>query len=268
MIYDIGTHAFVEPAQVAPGGAIGVALLINHLTELPIRYADHGDEHPAADSGLVLSKPPVCDNHSYHHSHLFSGAGYSGCSGLPPSILGTSFLCSLYGGVVIGVGMALIFLAGTTTGGLRYSGISLLQKKRPQMSIGRAPAFGGRSSISNPPFLYSEMWTAALFGLVTLFAQTKVIDSIIYGGEVSTMATVVTKKPEENRPSGDRGSGPQCYPAEGPGGIQQGGYHPSPLYGTQVPVPQAETDYLRGGPGGIYDGYGNQPRCWDLGLRS
>ena len=31
---------------------------------------------------------------------------------------------------------------------------------------------------------------------MTLFAQTKVIDGIIYGGEVSTMATVVTKKPE------------------------------------------------------------------------
>ena len=36
LIYDIGTHAFVEPAQVAPGGAIGVALLVNHLTNLPI----------------------------------------------------------------------------------------------------------------------------------------------------------------------------------------------------------------------------------------
>ena len=46
-------------------------------------------------------------------------------------------LCSLYGGVLVGVGMAMIFMTGTTTGGTDIIGY-LLQKKRPHMSIGRA----------------------------------------------------------------------------------------------------------------------------------
>lgn len=38
---------------------------------------------------------------------------------------------------------------------------------------------------------------AALFGLISLYAQTKVIDGVIYGGDVGSMATVVTGSPDE-----------------------------------------------------------------------
>ena len=184
----------MEPAQVAPGGAIGVALLINHLTNLPIgmltmatnipllilawfylsrRFAVTTAVTTALSSAVLdLAVAPVC-----------------------PVYIGDRFLCSLYGGVVIGVGMALIFLAGTTTGGSDILGY-LLQKKRPQMSIGRALLLVDGVVLVISIFVFGNV-DAALFGLVTLFAQTKVIDSIIYGGEVSTMATVITKRPEE-----------------------------------------------------------------------
>lgn len=193
LIYDIGTHAFVEPAQVAPGGAIGVALLVNHLTNLPIGMMTMATNIPL----LILAW--------FYLSRRFAvtTAVTTALSSLVldvlvaplcPVYIGDRFLCSLYGGVVIGVGMALIFLAGTTTGGSDILGY-LLQKKRPQMSIGRALLLVDGIVLVVSIFVFGNI-DAALFGLVTLFAQTKVIDGIIYGGEVSTMATVVTKKPE------------------------------------------------------------------------
>ena len=36
VLMGVGTHVFMEPAQIAPGGAMGLALLVNHLTELPV----------------------------------------------------------------------------------------------------------------------------------------------------------------------------------------------------------------------------------------
>ena len=193
LIYDIGTHAVVEPAQVAPGGAIGVALLVNHLTNLPIGMMTMATNIPL----LILAW--------FYLSRRFAvtTAVTTALSSLVLDVLvaplcpvytGDRFLCSLYGGVVIGVGMALIFLAGTTTGGSDILGY-LLQKKRPQMSIGRALLLVDGIVLVVSIFVFGNI-DAALFGLVTLFAQTKVIDGIIYGGEVSTMATVVTKKPE------------------------------------------------------------------------
>ena len=193
LIYDIGTHAFVEPAQVAPGGAIGVALLVNHLTNLPIGMMTMATNIPL----LILAW--------FYLSRRFAvtTAVTTALSSLVLDVLvaplcpvytGDRFLCSLYGGVVIGVGMALIFLAGTTTGGSDILGY-LLQKKRPQLSIGRALLLVDGIVLVVSIFVFGNI-DAALFGLVTLFAQTKVIDGIIYGGEVSTMATVVTKNPE------------------------------------------------------------------------
>ena len=193
LIYDIGTHAFVEPAQVAPGGAIGVALLVNHLTNLPIGMMTMATNIPL----LILAW--------FYLSLRFAvtTAVTTALSSLVLDVLVAPlcpvytvdrFLCSLYGGVVIVVGMALIFLAGTTTGGSDILGY-LLQKKRPQMSIGRALLLVDGIVLVVSIFVFGNI-DAALFGLVTLFAQTKVIDGIIYGGEVSTMATVVTKKPE------------------------------------------------------------------------
>lgn len=193
LIYDIGTHAFVEPAQVAPGGAIGVALLVNHLTNLPIGMMTMATNIPL----LILAW--------FYLSRRFAvtTAVTTALSSLVLDVLvaplcpvytGDRFLCSLYGGVVIGVGMALIFLAGTTTGGSDILGY-LLQKKRPQMSIGRALLLVDGIVLVVSIFVFGNI-DAALFGLVTLFAQTKVIDGIIYGGEVSTMATVVTKNLE------------------------------------------------------------------------
>ena len=193
LIYDIGAHAFVEPAQVAPGGAIGVALLVNHLTNLPIGMMTMATNIPL----LILAW--------FYLSRRFAvtTAVTTALSSLVLDVLvaplcpvytGDRFLCSLYGGVVIGVGMALIFLAGTTTGGSDILGY-LLQKKRPQMSIGRALLLVDGIVLVVSIFVFGNI-DAALFGLVTLFAQTKVIDGIIYGGEVSTMATVVTKNPE------------------------------------------------------------------------
>ena len=35
-IYSIGTHSFIETANIAPGGASGIALMVNFVTGLPV----------------------------------------------------------------------------------------------------------------------------------------------------------------------------------------------------------------------------------------
>ena len=112
-----------------------------------------------------------------------------------PVYTGDRILCSLYGGILSGAGMGLIFMAGMTTGGSDILGY-VLQKKRPQLSIGRALMAVDGVILLMSIYVFGNI-DAALFGLVSLFATTKVIDSVIYGGDASTMATVVTRKPQE-----------------------------------------------------------------------
>lgn len=102
---------------------------------------------------------------------------------------------SLYGGILVGVGMAFIFLSGSTTGGSDVVGY-LLQKKYPHVSIGRALMMIDGIILSTSIFVFGNI-DAALFGLISLYAQTKVIDMIIYGNDAGSEASIVTKYPQE-----------------------------------------------------------------------
>ena len=112
-----------------------------------------------------------------------------------PVYMGDQLMGSLYGGILVGVGMAFIFLSGSTTGGSDVVGY-LLQKKYPHVSIGRALMMIDGIILSTSIFVFGNV-DAALFGLISLYAQTKVIDMIIYGNDAGSEASIVTKYPQK-----------------------------------------------------------------------
>ena len=193
VIYSIGTHAFMVPANIAPGGASGIALMVNYLTDLPVGALT-----------LVLNIPLLILAWFYlsRRFAVTTAAASIVCSlildlavaPICPVYNGDRMLCSLYGGVLVGVGMAMIFMTGTTTGGTDIIGY-LLQKKRPHMSIGRALLVVDSVILMFSIFVFGNI-EAALFGLIALYAQPKVIASIIYGGDAGSMATIVTGNPD------------------------------------------------------------------------
>lgn len=193
-IYGLGTHAFVVPANIAPGGASGIALMVNYLAGLPVGVMT-----------LVLNIPLLVLAWFYlsHRFAVTTAVASALCSlmldaviaPLCPAYAGDRLLCSLYGGVLAGLGMALIFMTGTTTGGTDILGY-LLQKKKPHISIGRALMIVDGVILFISIFVFGNI-EAALFGLISLYAQTKVIDGVIYGGDVGSMATIVTGRPDE-----------------------------------------------------------------------
>ena len=194
LIYGLGIYMFVVPANIAPGGASGIALMVNFVTGLPVGTLT-----------LVLNVPLLILAWFYLSKKFAVSTAITTavCSFVLdfvvplfiPVYAGDRLLCSLYGGVLVGAGMALIFIAGSTTGGTDILGY-ILQKKRPHMSIGRALMIVDGIILAASIFVFGNI-EAALFGLISLYVQTKVIDAIIYGGEVGSMATIVTSNPDE-----------------------------------------------------------------------
>lgn len=192
-IYSVGTHSFIEPANIAPGGAVGIALMANYVTDLPVGRLTLAVNLPL----LVLAW--------FHLSKLFAVSTAMACAvcsvmldyiiaPICPVYTGDRLMCSLYGGILVGVGMAFIFLAGCTTGGSDVVGY-LLQKKYPHVSIGRALLLIDGIILSTSVFVFKNI-DAALFGMLSLYAQTKVIDAIIYGNDAGTQAQIVTQNPQ------------------------------------------------------------------------
>lgn len=192
-IYSLGTHCFVSPANIAPGGASGLALMVNYVCGLPVGIL------------TMLVNVPLLILAWIYLSHGFAVKTAISC-GLCSIILdmlvapvfpvyqGDRLMCSLFGGIIVGVGMALIFLAGSTTGGSDILGY-ILQKKKPHMSIGRALMIVDGIVLIFSIFVFENI-ESGLFGLIALYAQTRVIDGIIYGSDTGSMVTIVTGQPQ------------------------------------------------------------------------
>ena len=105
---------------------------------------------------------------------------------------GERLIGSLFGGVFMGTGLGLVFLRGFSTGGTDAISF-LLQLKFPYLPIGRALMMVDGFVLAISVFVFHNI-EAGLFGVVALFAQTKVIDSIVYGSEHGQMFLIVSDK--------------------------------------------------------------------------
>ena len=83
VIYSIGTHAFMVPANIAPGGASGIALMVNYLTDLPVGALTLVLNIPLFNTGLVLSQPPFRRHNGSSEHRMLSDSGSGGGSHLP-----------------------------------------------------------------------------------------------------------------------------------------------------------------------------------------
>lgn len=190
----IGIHCFSEPAQIAPGGVSGLAILINYLSELPIGLLTFFINIP-----LVLL------------SFRFLGKGFTLktlktivistimldfiVAPFVPIYMGDRLLSSIFGGVLMGLGLGFVFLRGSTTGGTDILSF-LIQRKFPHIPIGQALMVIDAVILLLSILVFGN-FEAGMFGVVALFVQTKVIDGIVYGEEKGNLVFIISTKHHE-----------------------------------------------------------------------
>ena len=104
-------------------------------------------------------------------------------------------LAGLYGGVILGVGCGLIMREGATTGGTELA--SWIVKQRvPHLSIGNV-LLGLDLTVIILYALAFKNLNNALYGALSLFVTTKVVDLIVYGGNTGKLAYIISSKETE-----------------------------------------------------------------------
>lgn len=191
LIFAAGLICFMESANIAPGGTSSVALLINYVSGLPIGMLNLAVNIPL----LILALLYLGRTFALKTiKSVFINTIMMDFVVAPffPVYHGDRLLGSIYGGVLVGVGISLIFLRGSTTGGTDIVSF-LVQKKFPHFSIGRAMMIVDGIIIGASILVYGDI-DAGLFGVISLFCMTKVLDGILYGAERGSLVTVVSKK--------------------------------------------------------------------------
>ncbi len=189
----IGIMVFSSPNHIAPGGASGVATLVNYLTGIPIGtmsmlinipllligYRSLGKRFTLNTLRTVLVSTLMLD---YVWTHL-------------PPYRGDVLLAALFAGVFSGAGVGVIFMHGSTTGGSDII-TKMILKKHPYYSAGKIVLYINGFVMILAAFVYQNI-EAALYGLIMTFTSGKVLDGLIYGANVGKYVTVITKRGQQ-----------------------------------------------------------------------
>lgn len=191
LIYALGLIAFIQPAQIAPGGVSSIALMINYITPVPIGLTSFLINVPL----LVLSFIYLGRRFAWKTIRtLIINTVIIDLVVTPyiPVYTGDRLLGCIYGGVLTGAGLALIFMRGSTTGGTDIVSF-LMQKVMPHLPIGRVMMIVDGLIIASSMLVFKDV-EAGLFGIISLFSLTQVLNGIIYGIDKGSLVTVISPK--------------------------------------------------------------------------
>lgn len=133
LLYSLSVNVFTLPNRIAPGGLTGVSTLINYVTGFPVGTAVILMNLPLFFFGAkVLGRDFLLKTVA---ATLISSAVIDVLAPFVPKYSGDPMLAAIYGGVLSGAGMALIFVRGGTTGGTDILA-KLIKHAFPHISLG------------------------------------------------------------------------------------------------------------------------------------
>lgn len=111
---------------------------------------------------------------------------------LLPSYQGSRLLAALCTGVIAGLGYALIFMQGSSTGGMDFITLSVKVKK-PHISLGKIVFLADAGIILIGGIIFRDM-DGIIYGLIVTYLFSRVVDKAMYGVNAGKLALIVTSK--------------------------------------------------------------------------
>ena len=102
-------------------------------------------------------------------------------------------LAAVYGGVILGIGIGMVFLGQGTTGGTEMA--ALIQKYMRHYSIAQIMQFIDGLIVIVGMYVFGIQ--RALYAIIAVYLVTKVSDSLIEGLKFSKQTFIITEKPDE-----------------------------------------------------------------------
>ena len=191
-LFAAGVDIFTAPNHVVPGGVTGIATMLNDLTGLPIGIGSLLLNLPLILLGWrFLGKSFV---RSTLRTLVILTILTDALAVFLPKYTGNLLLASIFGGLLIGAGLGIVFQRGSSTGGSDIVG-RLLLLKYPHIQLGKMLLYIDFAVIVAAGFYYSSM-EAALYALVSVYTAERALDTVLYGDRRGVVAWAVVEDPE------------------------------------------------------------------------
>lgn len=177
LLFAVAVDMFMAPNNVVAGGLTGVSTMLNYLYGLPIGIMT-----------LIINIPlfiwGAIENGKKYLVKTIIGTVLSSLmvdflADYIPTYTGERTLAALFGGLIMGLGLGLIFYGGGSTGGTDIISKNL-RNHFPFLSMGTIIIIAGIFVIVATMIVYRSI-ESGLYSVIVIFISSKVIDTTIYG---------------------------------------------------------------------------------------
>lgn len=193
IILGLAINIFIDPNKIAPGGVSGVAIVLKHLFGWKIGIV------------MLILNVPIFIIGTITIGARFGWRTMLGTIFLSASIDFTQpfispithnlLLASLFGGAVSGIGLAMVFRAGATTGGTDLIA-QILHKYIPSVSVGKLLLCCDGLVVIFATIVFKN-YELAMYDIITIFVTSRLIDTILEGVDFAKAVIIISDHSEE-----------------------------------------------------------------------
>ena len=188
-IYAVGISLFLDPNKLAPGGITGVAVILNRL--IPI---ETGTLYLLLNIPLIIlgiwkfgfrfiARTLIAVFLISFFTNLLNPIG-----GVTDDLL----IAAAAGGILIAIGIGIIFRAGATTGGTDIV-VKILRQRFRHLKTGLLFLMMDVVIVSISGLVFKDL-NIVFYALASVLVTGKALDMVLYGRDEATMMYVISKE--------------------------------------------------------------------------
>jgi len=192
---------FISPFKIIPGGVYGLSIILHYITQNVFSFLPDG--LPIGTTALLFNIPLA------YASYRLLGKGailktvitfvatsvfvdmLSLLYGYAPIVAGDKLLSSIYGGAVLGVGVALIFKAHATSAGTDV--ISKILAKKMHIQLGYVIIIVDSVIVLIGLIAFRDI-SVPLYSWITILVYGKVVDIVMHGVSNDKAVLIISDK--------------------------------------------------------------------------
>lgn len=193
----LGFVYFISPYKFAPGGVYGIAIILHYLWHLPIGIVGLSLDIPLTIVGIAILGPRFGIKTVVGFVLLSAWTSLlEYYHGYDPFVVDQPLLSGIYGGVLLGIGLGLVFKSRATSGGSdiiamiisKYTGLPLGQL---MIIVDSAIVLLGWAAFGDP--------LIPLISWVIIYLTGQLIDVVLQGMNYEKTLFIISDKHEEIR---------------------------------------------------------------------
>ena len=197
---------FISPYKIVPGGVYGIAIVIHYMTQGLLSWAPSG--FPIGLMGLILNIPLTIIGIKILGPRfgVKTVVGFVLTSvfmdlitylyGEAPLVVGDALLSSIFGGVLVGLGLGLIFKSKATSGGSDI--VAMIIAKYTRLPLGQLMIYVDSAIVLIGLLVFAD-WKIPLYSWIVIYVTGKTIDIVLQGMSVDKTLFIISDKFSEIR---------------------------------------------------------------------